>query len=73
MPTQTLPNRSFFHASTSSGYVVNVPYTKWVANDAPTIFNRLQDAGLTWRVYYDETQVVPMTALIHGPCCSRTG
>ena len=35
-------------------------------NDGPTIFNRLSDAGLTWRVYYDETQIVPLTALLHG-------
>ena len=67
VPSQTLTNRSFFHASTSSGFTVNVPYTKWVTqNDQPTIFNRLQDAGRTWRVYYDETQIVPMTALIHA-------
>lgn len=67
VPSQTLTNRSFFHASTASGYVVNVPYRKWVtANDQPTLFNRLQAAGLTWRVYYDETQIVPMTALIHA-------
>jgi phospholipase C len=67
VPTQTLPNRAFFHASTSSGYTVNVRYRKWAEhNDQPTIFNRLQDAGRTWRVYYDETQVVPMTALIHA-------
>ncbi len=66
-PTQTLPNRSFFHASTSSGFVVNEPYPKWTpGNNSPTIFNRLSDAGLSWRVYYDESQVVPMTALIHG-------
>ena len=68
VPSQTATNRSFFHASTASGYTVNVPYTKWITtNDGPTIFNRLQDAGLTWRVYYDETQIVPMTALIHAP------
>ena len=67
VPSQTLTNRSFFHASTASGYVVNVPYTKWPeTNAAPTIFNRLQDAGLSWRVYYDETQLVPLTALIHA-------
>jgi phospholipase C len=47
--------------------VVNVPYKKWgLDNGAPTIFNRLQDAGKTWRVYYDATQIVPMTALIHA-------
>ena len=66
-PTQTIPNRSFFHASTSSGFIVNEPYQKWpLQNNATTIFNKLSDAGLTWRVYYDETQVFPMTALIHG-------
>ena len=70
VPTQTLPNRSFFHASSSSGFVVNQGqggYGKWPrSNNAPTIFNRLSDAGKTWRVYYDATQIVPMTALIHG-------
>ena len=66
-PTQTIPNRSFFHASMSSGFVVNEPYEKWpLQNNSPTIFNRLSDAGLSWRVYYDEAQIVPMTALIHG-------
>jgi phospholipase C len=66
VPTQTIPNRSFFHASSSSGFVVNEPYPKWIANNAPTIFNRLSDAGISWRIYYDESQVVPLTALLHG-------
>jgi len=67
VPTMTIPNRSFFHASSSSGYVVNEPYMKWLSNFAPTIFNRLSDAGISWRVYYDATQVVPLTALVHSP------
>ena len=68
VPSQTICNRSFFHASTSSGYVLNVPYPKWIeTNTATTIFNRLQDAGRTWCVYYDQTQLVPFTALIHAP------
>ena len=66
VPTQTIPNRSFFHASSSSGFVVNEDYPKWLGNDAETIFNRWQDAGISWRVYYDESQVVPLTALLHG-------
>jgi hypothetical protein len=62
VPSQTICNRSFFHASTSSGYVLNVPYSKWIeTNVAPTIFNRLQDAGRTWCVYFDPTQLA-----IHG-------
>ena len=68
VPSQTFCNRSFFHASTSSGYVVNVPYTKWLeTNAAPTIFNRLEDAGLAWMVYYDATQLISLTGLIHAP------
>ncbi|HEY1325425.1 MAG TPA: alkaline phosphatase family protein [Casimicrobiaceae bacterium] len=66
VPTQTIPNRSFFHASSSTGFVVNEPYRQWLFNDVPTIFNRLYDAGIGWRIYYDESQVVPLTALLHG-------
>jgi phospholipase C len=66
-PTQTLPNRSFFHASTSSGFVINQRYRKWIEqNGAPTIFTRLQAAGRTWRIYWDTSQIVPLTAFIHG-------
>jgi phospholipase C len=68
VPSQTYCNRSFFHASSSSGYVMNAPHSNWyLGNAAPTVFNRLQDAKRTWRVYFDESQLVPLTALIHAP------
>ncbi|HEX5856541.1 MAG TPA: alkaline phosphatase family protein [Microbacterium sp.] len=71
VPSQTYCNRSFFHASTSHGHVTNKHgggYTKWLdATPAPTIFNRLQDAGLSWKVYYDEQQLVSLTGVIHAP------
>ena len=70
VPSQTYCNRSFFNASSSSGYVLNAPHKKWlVTNTAPTIFNRLQDATpqRSWMIYYDELQLVPLTALIHLP------
>lgn len=70
VPSQTFCNRSFFHASTSHGYVVNHTgddYYKWVnAPPTPTIFNRLEEAGLTWRVYYDATQLVSLTGMLHA-------
>lgn len=67
VPTETYPNRSFLHAASSSGYVLNHPPGKFEAtNDAPTIFERLQSAGRTWRVYIDPEQLVPATALIHA-------
>ncbi len=67
IPSQTFGNRSFFHASSSSGWVVNEPYEKWLKNDADTIFNRLTEQGLSWKVYYDKTQFACLTALIHYP------
>lgn len=72
VPGPTFCNRSFFHASTSHGFVTNHDdggYRKWHRKDvaSPTIFNRLQDAGIPWAVYYDDSQHVSMTGLIHKP------
>jgi phospholipase C len=68
VPSQTFPNRSFFHAATSSGYVVNTspPDSFPVHNTAETIFERLEAKGLTWRVYCDPPTPLSMTALIHA-------
>ncbi len=70
VPSQTYCNRSFFNASSSSGFVLNAPHKKWLeTNFATTIFNRLQDATpkRSWMIYYDELQLFPLTALIHLP------
>jgi phospholipase C len=74
VPSQTFCNRSFFAASTSSGFVTNSGepggYRKWMdakLNAAPTIFNRLEEKGISWAVYFDESQVVSLTGLINGP------
>lgn len=67
VPSQTYCNRSFVHAASSSGLVNNHPVGQFEAkNDAPTIFEKLHDAGKTWRVYIDPEQFVPATALIHA-------
>ncbi len=69
VPSQTFCNRSFFNASTSSGFVTNnggsESYLKWEKNIAPTIFNRLEDAGISWAVYFDESQIVSLTGFIN--------
>ena len=73
VPSQTFPNRSFFHAGTSHGFVTNAfnpGIQKWLdpkLNTGTTIFNRLEDAGIAWRVYYDERQLVSMTGMLHAP------
>ena len=67
VPSQTFCNRSFFNAATSNGNVNNAPYPKWVLNDNPTIFNRLQDRGISWKVYFDPVDIIPLTLFIHFP------
>ncbi len=52
VPTQTLCNRSFVAAGTSSGYVNNEGGDGILfVNDTPTIFNLLEAAGQTWKIY----------------------
>ncbi|MFZ3356593.1 MAG: alkaline phosphatase family protein [Thermoplasmata archaeon] len=67
VPSQTFPNRSFFHAATSSGFVINRPVENFpLHNDAETIFERLEAAGLSWRVYFDPLQCVSITGMLHA-------
>ena len=69
VPSQTFCNRAFFHAATSSGWVVNEPYARWVKqNTAETVFERLDGS---WRIYYDLEDIVPLTVLIHFPRLRR--
>jgi phospholipase C len=69
VPSQTFPNRSFFHAATSSGFVVNMtPIDSFpLHNTAETIFERLAARGLTWRVYCDPPSHLSITGIIHAP------
>lgn len=67
VPSQTNCNRSFFHAASSSGLVLNAPPGSFATlNDAPTIFERLEARHRTWKVYSDPRQILPATALIHA-------
>jgi phospholipase C len=68
VPSQTFTNRSFYHAASASGLVVNAPYENFPRqNDAETIFERLDAAGLSWRVYVDPGMPFSVTGLIHAP------
>ena len=75
VPSQTFCNRSFFHASTSHGYVTNAEGAgigKWLdAPAVPTVFTRLEEAGKSWRVYYDAQQVVSLTGLLSAPSIEK--
>ncbi|MDN3497456.1 alkaline phosphatase family protein [Planococcus sp. APC 4015] len=75
VPSQTYCNRSFFHASTSHGYVTNKHgggYDKWLdAPQDPTIFNHLEEAGISWKIYFDEVQFISLTGMMHAPVLQK--
>ena len=48
-PSQTWPNRFFVHTGTAAGYADNSP--PHFPYRMPTIFKRLSQQGLSWRVY----------------------
>jgi phospholipase C len=53
VPSQTLTNRSFMHAGTASGYVNNeVGILPIFVNDTPTIYNLMEEQGISWAIYY---------------------
>lgn len=64
VPTCTFPNRTFFHAGTSQGRVQNnITYDYAWDNDLPNLFDLLTEHGRSWKCYFDEGQVVPLTAI----------
>ena len=66
VPSQTMANRSFWTAASSSGFVVNRPMTNFMRhNRAETIFERLEQHGRTWKVYVLEPDPMSFTGLIH--------
>jgi hypothetical protein len=71
LPSQTFCNRSFFHASTSHWFVTNKHgggCAKWTDGPAaPTVFDRLDEAGMNWKIYFDELQLVAFTGVLHAP------
>src|SRR5260370_544957 len=69
---QRWTNGSCCHAASSSGLVVNAPYDNFpLHNDAETIFERLDAAGLPWRVYVDPGMPASVTGAIHAPRLER--
>jgi phospholipase C len=67
VPSQTFTNRSFYYAATASGFVVNFPYDNFpLHNGGETIFERLDAAGLPWRVYVDPGMRFSATGMIHA-------
>ncbi len=66
VPSQTWPNRAFFHAGTSNGNVNNGTIPNPFDWDVRNIFNVLEDIGADWRVYSD-TEIVPSLTWLMFP------
>ncbi len=66
VPSNTWPNRSFFHAGTSNGNVVNGTTPDPLAWNVPTIFNVLEGMGVDWRIYTD-TVITPSLTWLMSP------
>jgi phospholipase C len=61
VPTETWPNRSFVHAGTSNGNVINGNPPNPFDWDVDTIFNVLEACGYSWKVYCDTALVPSLT------------
>jgi len=58
VPSQTWPNRAFFHTGSSDGHIDNDDYELY---DILTIFNVLETHGKTWGVFHDTTFIPSLT------------
>lgn len=64
IPTQTLCNRSYLHAGTSSGYVDNEGGDGILfVNDTPTIFNVMTEAQRNWKIYCASWKITSLALL----------
>ena len=64
IPTQTLCNRSFLHAGTSSGYVNNDGGDGiLLCNDTPTIFNVMSQAKKSWKIFCNSWIITSLALL----------
>ncbi|KAJ4837774.1 Phosphatidylglycerol/phosphatidylinositol transfer protein [Turnera subulata] len=58
VPSSTQPNRLFVHSGTSAGATSNIPALLAKGYPQRTIFENLEDAGISWGIYY---QNIPAT------------
>jgi phospholipase C len=57
IPANTVPNRMYLFAATSYGHAFGPNSPSDPAWQRPTIFRALQQAGITWRYYYQDNSV----------------
>ena len=71
--SRTQPNRNYLIAATSQGYAypIGTNANDMAALTAPTIFQELQTAGITWKIYVNP-QGSPCTGPPYDPNCLLT-
>lgn len=57
VPSQTNPNRAFLSCGTSCGQINNEGTWAYGNFDATTIWNRLHDYGVSWKIFWEEVFV----------------
>lgn len=66
LPTLSIPSRIFLQAGTTAGHVHEPDTTNGACCDnIPTIYHRLQEKGVSWKIYYSDVQAngQPLTDL----------
>jgi phospholipase C len=71
MPGPTWPNRFFVHSGTSKGHVKmpsGIFDPNWHIYDQPTIYDRLCEKGITWKIYHqgEAQSLVLLNQLLHA-------
>lgn len=54
-PTRSQPNRLYLFAATSHGHIYEPTSSTGGQLGVPTIFDLLQNAGISWKIYYSDT------------------
>ena len=58
VPSNTYANRSFFHSGQSYGMLNTSALWPLQTTSATTIFNRMTELGVSWRIYWPPSQIV---------------
>ena len=64
--SQTFPNRFYLLAGTSFGHIRNDFFVATTEFAQPTIFNRLDDAGIAWKVYSSQLPFANLFAYVRN-------
>jgi len=64
--SQTFPNRFYLLAGTSFGHIRNDFFSGATEFAQPTVFNRLDEAGVTWKIYQSQFAFADLFAYVRN-------